>query len=323
MPLPQRIPFAHRVGELSVSATPQSPASPATPVTPGSPGSPATPITLARDLSTTQALDVIVRACGQQVLDQVEPLLAHRDAKALHDMRVGIRRLRVALSLLRRPLGDGEKLAWVSTETRDLAAPLGHASDLDVAVRDHAERLTGSPRRKLLDLREGAYDEALAVVSSDRWLDLSTHLDRFLRRLHDEVPVDPPITEAAVEALDRTFRRVTERGASLERANTTQRHQVRIEAKKLRYGALFFSSLYAVPPGAAPESRSAAVEFASSVAQLQDALGELRDVQMTRHILELVGVTPPDVDSGPFLERAIAAHADVVARGPFWHPPAP
>ncbi|WP_353952357.1 CHAD domain-containing protein [Knoellia sp. S7-12] len=299
MPLAQHVSVDLRVGELIVPAA-------------------LSPIVLDRELSTTQALDVIVRACGQQVLDQVDPLLTSRDASALHDMRVGIRRLRAVLSLLRRPLGDGEKFAWVSTETRDLAAPLGHARDLDVAVRDHGERLTGSPLRKLLDLREGAYDEALAVVSSDRWQDLSTHLDLFLRRIHDEVPVDPPITDAANEALDRRFRQVSARGAELERAKSSQRHKVRIEAKKLRYGAQFFSSLYAVSPGSASASGSPAEDFAHSVGALQDALGDLRDVQVTRHLLELVGATAPDVDTAPFVTRAVAAHADVVARGPFW-----
>lgn len=281
----------------------------------------ATPIVLTRDLSTTEALEVIVRACGQRILDQVEPLLTTRDPVALHEMRVGIRRLRAALSLLRRPLGDGEKLAWVSTEARDLASPLGQARDLDVAVRDHGERLSGSPRRKLLDLRESAYDEALAVVGSDRWQDLSTHLDRFLRRLHDDVSADPPIAEAAAQALDRRLRRVTRRGADLARSTPAQRHKVRIEAKKLRYGAQFFSGLYAGSPGDAAGSgpSSSAQEYARSVAALQDALGELRDVQMTRHLLELVGAGVPDVATAPLVERAVAAHADVIARDAFWH----
>lgn len=298
----------------------------------------AAPIVLSRDQPTSEALGIIVRACGVQILDQVDPLLVSRDPAALHDMRVGIRRLRAALSLLRRPLGDGEKLAWVSTEARDLASPLGHARDLDVALRDHGDRLTGSPRRKLLDLRESAYDEVQVVVGSDRWRDLSTHIDRFLRRLRDEVPVDPPIIEAASEALDRRLRRVTRRGEHLERSNPTRRHSVRIEAKKLRYGSHFFSSLYAVSPADAATSSGAsggstgstatagsagsARDFARSVAALQDALGELRDVQMTRHLLDVVGANSPDVDTAPVIERAVAAHADIVGRGAFWHPPA-
>jgi len=305
VPLPQHRSVGHRAGGLTVPDLSER-------------------IVLTRDLTTTQALGVIVRSCGEQVLNQINPLVTSRDAQALHDMRVGIRRLRAGLSLLRRPLGDDEKLAWVSTEARDLAAPLGHARDLDVALRDHGDRLTGSPRRKLLDLREKAYDEALAVVSSDRWHDLGTHLDRFVRRIHDEVPVDPPITDAADEALDRRFRRVVRRGALLERSNALERHTLRIEAKKLRYGAQFFSGLYAGVPGSASHSGSSVVpvsvgeDFASSVAVLQDALGELRDVHLTGHLLELVGATAPDVDTAPIVARAVAAHADVVARGPFW-----
>ncbi|MFC7490150.1 MULTISPECIES: CHAD domain-containing protein [unclassified Knoellia] len=301
MPLAEHVPLGHRIGGLTVPTKPL--------------------IELTPDLSTTQALDVIVRACGQQVLDRVDPVLTTRDARSLHEMRVALRRLRAAFSLLRRPLGDGEKLAWVSTETRDLAAPLGRARDIDVAVRDHLERLTGSPHRKLLALREDAYDEVVDVVGSDRWRDLSTHMDRFLKRLHDEVPVDPPVTEAANEALDRRFRRVTERGARLGRSKPAERHRVRIDAKKLRYGSQFFAGLYAVPSGPDAPSTSAVVDFTRSVATLQDSLGELRDIQTTRHLLESVGATVPDVDTKPLLDRAIASHADIVSRGPFWTAP--
>ena len=123
----EHLPVGHRLGGLTVPNP--------------------SPIVLSRDMSTTQALDVIVRACGQQVLDRVDPVLTTRDARSLHEMRVALRRLRAAFSLLRRPLGDDEKLAWVSTETRDLAAPLGRARDLDVALRDHPEHLRGSPHR--------------------------------------------------------------------------------------------------------------------------------------------------------------------------------
>lgn len=278
----------------------------------------AKPIVLSPDLSASQALDVIVRAAGDHVVHHAEELRSGRDPESLHQVRIGVRRARAAFSLLRRPLGDGEKLAWVTSEIRDLAVPLGRARDLDVVMRDHGESLTGAPRDRLQRLHTEAYDEVLEVVASDRWHDLRTHLDGFLRRLHDEVPSDPPVLDASRDALDRRFRRVTRGGADLAAATRSERHAVRIEAKKLRYGAQFFGSLYAVPPESASEAGSAPHEFAARVADLQDSLGELGDLETGRHLLELVDAPAVDVDEGPMVERAVAALTDVAAMTRFW-----
>ena len=286
------------------------------------PGAPMAPIVLSPDLTATEALDVIVRAAGEHITQHVALLRSEGDPEALHQVRIGIRRARVAFSLLSRPLGDGEKLAWVSTEIRDLAVPLGRARDLDVTVRDYAEYLTGSSRRRLAKRQAAAYTEVLEVVGSDRWSDLRTHVDVLLRHLHDEVALDPPVLDASRDALDRRLRRVLRRGADLRRASPSERHTVRKEAKKLRYGVQFFGSLYAVPPESANESGSAPYEFAAKVADLQDALGELGDLETSRHLLELVGATPPEVHRGPIVKRATAALADLGELDPFWRAPA-
>ena len=73
--------------------------------------------------------------------------------------------------------------------------------------------------------------------------------------------------------------------------------------------------------GSDARSASTVDEFTRSVATLQDSLGDLRDLQTTRHLLESVGATAPDVDASPLLSRAVAAHADIVSRGPFWTAP--
>ena len=136
----------------------------------------AAPVVLSPDLTATQALDVVVRAAGEHVSRHVEVLVAERQPEALHQVRVGVRRARSALSLLTPALGDGEKLAWVAEEIRDLALPLGLARDLDITVRDHAQALAGPAREQLLARREAAYDDVVALVGSERWNDLRTHV---------------------------------------------------------------------------------------------------------------------------------------------------
>lgn len=276
------------------------------------------PIVLSPDMTTTQALDVIVRSAGEHIRRHSELLGAGLDPEALHQVRIGVRRARVALSLLRRPLGDGEKLAWVSTEIRDLAVPLGRARDLDVAVRDHADGLSPDPRTLLLERQSAAHAEVLEVLASDRWKDLRTHVDGLLRHLHDEVPHDPPVLESAPDALDRRLRRVLRRGADLPTASRAQRHSVRKEARKLRYGIQFFGSLYAVPPESAQAPGSAPHELAQRVARLQDTLGELGDLETSHRLLELVDAAPDEVDKEPLVGRASLVVADLGSREPFW-----
>ena len=281
----------------------------------------AAPVVLSPDLTATQALDVVVRAAGEHVSRHVEVLVAERQPEALHQVRVGVRRARSALSLLTPALGDGEKLAWVAEEIRDLALPLGLARDLDITVRDHAHALAGPAREQLLARREAAYDDVVALVGSERWNDLRTHVDMLLRHLHDEVPSDPPAAEAAAAALDRSLRRVLRRGASLVDASPTERHDVRKEARRLRYGVQAFGSLYAVPPGSASDPGSPVHEFARRVADVQDTLGDLGDVQTSRHLLELVGAPPPEADTDALLRRAQAALARLHHASPPWRSP--
>ncbi|WP_404380090.1 CHAD domain-containing protein [Knoellia locipacati] len=279
---------------------------------------PVSPIILSPDLTATEALDVIVRAAGEHVSQHVGRLRTERDPESLHQVRIGARRARVAISLLRRPLGDGEKLAWVSAEIRDLGVPLGRARDLDVAVRDHATDLTGPSRERLLHRQSGAWDEVLEVIGSDRWSDLRTHVDMLLRHLHEEVPLDPPVLDAAGAALERRYRRVLKGGAHLDRGSRAERHAVRKEAKKLRYGVQFFSGLYAVLPESAHEPRSAPSEFERRATELQDALGDLGDLETSHHLLELVGAHQPQPDKKPHLKRATAAVRHLEALEPFW-----
>ena len=283
----------------------------------------AAPLVLSPDLTATQALDVVVRASGDHVRHHAEVLVADREAEALHQVRVGVRRARSALALLSPALGDGEKLAWVAAEIRDLAAPLGRARDLDITVRDHADALAAPAREQLLARREAAYDVVVDLVRSERWSDLRTHVDGLLRHLHDEVPADPPATEAATEALDRSLRRVLRRGASLAQASPTERHEVRKEARRLRHGIQAFGSLYAVPPGSAVHPGSPVHDFTQRVTDVQDTLGDLGDVQTSRHLLELVGAPAPKADTDALLRRATAALERLGAADPPWRTRAP
>ena len=143
---------------------------------------------------------------------------------------------------------------------------------------------------------------------------------------------DLPARDFAAEVLDKALRRIRKRGRHLDRQEAEERHRVRIEAKKLRYGAEFFASLYTEK-----KLRKRHKAFVSALSDLQDHLGSLND-QATAHtvLASLVAVPDPqeipgetafaaglaagdnEADGRKLLRAAAEAHGDLVAVKPFW-----
>jgi CHAD domain-containing protein len=67
------------------------------------------------------------------------------DVEAIHDMRVAIRRLRVALSNFASTLSRGESRR-LQSRLKQLAEPLGEVRDFDVMLAALESRLTVNPR---------------------------------------------------------------------------------------------------------------------------------------------------------------------------------
>jgi triphosphatase len=73
----------------------------------------------------------------------------------------------------------------------------------------------------------------------------------------------------------------------LAQLDSRRRHKLRIQAKKLRYAAEFFASLYGSKRAAKRRHK-----FLSALERLQDGLGDLNDIAVhEKHIIEL-GISP-------------------------------
>src|SRR5262249_1433350 len=92
----------------------------------------AAPIDLSAGTSTRDAFKAIGLACLKQVLDN-EPALLARDPEGVHQMRVGLRRLRAAMSLFADILQDPQTAA-LKQELKWLTSELGPARELEVLV---------------------------------------------------------------------------------------------------------------------------------------------------------------------------------------------
>lgn len=243
---------------------------------------------LPRALSAEAALRRTALAALGQVSANAELLRRVRRPEALHQLRVGLRRLRAALSVFAPLLG--EDAAPVVAELKWLAHETDAARDLDVFIRDvfHPAALeTPAPDLaplglRLLAARSGAYRRAMAAIDSPRYAALMFETLAWIETGAWRTDPDPvrawrrqrPVAAFAAEALERLSRRVQHGGRRLDQLDVAGRHRLRIRVKRLRYAAEFFAGLFDRP---GRERR-----FRAGLEQVQDAFGALNDLAVAR-----------------------------------------
>ena len=246
------------------------------------------PAALEPGLGSRVGFQRIGRACLQQILGNEQALL-RGDADGVHQMRVGIRRLRAAMSLCSELLRDSQSAA-VKAELRWLAAELAPVRELDVlmrqVVRPVAKRRAGRDgmaalRRRFAQRREAALARARAAVTSKRFRALTLEAAAWLETGEWTQPQDDrgrdrgalPMERLAREQLTRRWRKLRKRRKSFAALDAQRRHKLRMQAKKLRYAVEFFAGLF---PGKRTGKRQR--RFLDAIERVQDRLGELNDI---------------------------------------------
>ena len=249
----------------------------------------AEPIMIAHDSSAADAFVAIGFACLRQIACN-EFAVRRGDGEGVHQMRVGLRRLRAALSLFKDMLRSKET-GLVKRELEWLTEQLGPARDSDVFLKktvmpysgrhpDQPEFGTLTPdlekqRRAGFALARAAVDNprfrrqlldcALWLLDGD-WRNDSDQLRRMLRQRAARA--------FARDELQRRTRKIIKRVRKLEKLDAQRRHKLRIAVKKLRYGREFFASLK-------PDRRGrAARKIGRALKSMQSALGDLNDMQV-------------------------------------------
>jgi triphosphatase len=237
------------------------------------------------------AMHAILRASLSQIEGNVYGVAHARDPEYLHQLRIGMRRLRSALRTFERVGCRGDLLAPVA-ELRELTPVLGYARDWDVFYEGLAQRLNTrhDEHAALTSLARRARARRAAARKRARELVGSARFQGFLlgvaRRLHaapwsDRDPkaqrsLARPVRAYAARAVKRAERRVLRRGESLEWTDPVQRHQLRIRIKRLRYTCEPFAALY---------PRGAMRRYLERLEALQGILGELNDIAVGRRLL--------------------------------------
>ena len=264
---------------------------------------PAEKIKLAPDETTADAFRAIARACLHHLAAN-EPAVRAHDSEGVHQMRVGLRRLRAAISVFSGLLADPQT-ERIKTALKWLTGELGRARDLDVYVTGNIKPLerTLPPKRGLLDLqrdlerqREEAFERARKAVESTRyralvldtlsWLeagDWTSGGDELVKARRER-----NVKDFAREEIARRAKKVMRRSRKLAELDGERRHKLRIAMKKLRYAIEFFESLFV----ARKESKRIG-RFERLLAELQDSLGALNDISVHQKLArELVAKRP-------------------------------
>lgn len=250
----------------------------------------AEPVTLGPNATCATAFRIIARACLYQFAVN-EAVVGRGDAEGVHQMRIGVRRLRTVISLFKHML-VGEQTETMKSELKWLTGELGPARELDVFIErvvkrakdDHAngpsldavaedfgkrrlealgraEEVVASPRFRRLVL------DAAAWIAIGDWTQNGDELCRLLR--------DRPVVDAAAEEMHRRSKKVRKQGKRLAQLDARDRHKLRIRAKKLRYAAEFFAGVF-------PSKKSARrrEKFIDKLKATQDTLGDLNDIRV-------------------------------------------
>lgn len=251
----------------------------------------ALPVCVTPDMTCAEAFRAIARNCLRQVLVNA-PATRQRRPEALHQMRVGLRRFRAAVTLFGDVVVDKHRGA-IKDELKWIGGELGPARDLDVFAADILEpQRAAYPDhpdleaiyRDFTERHDAAYARAVEAVGSDRFrsvvLDLGAWIEIGDWAREGGTLAESPITAYAAEKLSRLRRAIKKRGKNLGDLGAAERHRLRIRAKRLRYATEFFATTFDGAKSAKRQRKSLA-----ALESLQDSLGALNDLVTRRSLL--------------------------------------
>lgn len=244
-------------------------------------------IELAPDCPLTAALGTLGAECTAQIEINAAAMGAGADPEYLHQLRVGWRRLKSLLKLA-APLVPPASIESLEAELRWLGSELGPARDYDVFALETLPRIAqefrGEPavarlRARTAARRRKAGKAAREAAASPRFQQLLIALGAFFSALPHAAPTEAPpsLRDWVKPVLDKRHHKLRKRAKQVHRLGATERHRARVAAKKLRYTAEFFTSLF-------PQKRAEA--YLQPLSKLQSALGRLNDFQVASRLID-------------------------------------
>jgi len=250
-------------------------------------------VTMLPEMRVDDAFHAILAACLRHWTANELAALDGGDPEGVHQLRVGLRRFRSALSVFGGLLPP-DQLAWLKDEAKWALNSLGPARDWDVFQSDLLAPLElnrpDDPDFAALHAAAGerqasGYARVREALTAPRYTRFLLRLGGWLedRGWHDaeqtatqKTALEQPVAELATKLLAKRHRKVMKLGKGFNSLPTAKRHELRIAVKKLRYTTEFFRDLY-------PAKR--AKPYLAALRDLQESLGHLNDVAVAEHLL--------------------------------------
>lgn len=260
------------------------------------------------DLMTREeACRVIVFDCLAHLSANIAPVVKGRDSEGLHQLRVALRRLRVALATF----GDSPAMDALSARAKAFAKKVGPTRNLDVFLDELLEpaiaKMEPQPAFEILRARAEqdrvrAWQAAVTEISSEGFARFQDDVAEAAQQQHWPAGDSVAIGVFVPVAMAIHEKRAKKRAKHLKKMDPHECHRLRISLKRLRYAAEFFAPLY---------KRKAVKTWMAPLKELQDLLGHLNDVAEVRAMLgRLI------MEESPSLQAELG-HAAGLIQG--WH----
>jgi inorganic triphosphatase YgiF len=247
----------------------------------------AEPIGVSHDMPAIDAFKVIARSAIRHFAGNADAVRA-RDAEGIHQMRVGLRRTRAAISIFADmlPRASTER---VKSELKWLTGELAAAREIDVFMRKKvapatrrsiSKRGARALKSEFAARQREAFARAVTAVGSSRYRLLLIDVHEWLET---QIAARAEIARTAVDrfaedVLYHRLRKIRKDGKHLQALSAHHRHKLRIKVKKIRYAIEFFESLYE------GHERKQLARLSRHLKRLQGALGSLNDLAAHREM---------------------------------------
>ena len=213
---------------------------------------------------------------------QISKTIKSRDAEAVHDLRVAIRRFSQVFRVF-KPCLRGKETRKIRRELKQIMDLAGEVRNCDIALKliSKSQRRDTTGLRPKLENRRREGERAL-VDFLRHWVDRKSSLKwrgavASASTTNGDAFCKAPIARTAQGMLPRMAQAFLERGneAAKTKASSRELHHFRIASKKFRYTLELFTSVYGSPLNPLLES----------IRRAQGLLGDINDCDTVRSML--------------------------------------
>ena len=256
----------------------------------------AAPVVLPHQASTAQALVTILSNCLQQIQGNEAGVTGSADPESVHQMRVGVRRLRSALKLFcnAAPCPDAllNEIEWLGNilgaardweVLRDISLPrvpddatndAGLAS-LRALAQQTAREQRAQAAQAILSPRYTRLQLSLALWMQQISASGDAHAEAHANALHN-AQLAAPVSHFAHHAMRDLHKKMLHRAEKAAGGEERAVHRLRIAGKRVRYALEFFAVLY---------RHASSARYLEALTDMQDALGRHNDVMVADRLL--------------------------------------